>query len=700
MKLVVIGLDGAGFELIDRWIDTGYLPNLAKIKEKGVWADMRSVLPAVTSPNWKCYSTGKNPGKTGSFGWANINWNERRIYFPAKRVTSHREIWDYLSNAGLRVGVAGMPTTFPPKKVNGFLIAGGEAPSKGFTYPSNLEKELRGYGWDRDPQIMPDINRDRAAMEIHNTISRQFTAVLDLAAKYNVDFLNLSIFSINILHHFLWDREETRKGWQIIDQQLGGILNSGFNIFLMSDHGSNKIEQVFNANTWLEKEGYLKSNLGWEGSLVKTGINQEMLVNLATKLRIFGLANKIMPRKLADLIPNASGEFKRGGKASKVNWQKSKALAGTQGTIYINPNVGSHKSALIEEIKAKLENLVDPSTGHKICNRVYTKDEVYWGEYVEEAPDIIIDQAKGVNITEGIGRKEPFEAEQQRWLAENKSTGLFMAYGPDIRNGIKVENVSILDLCPTILHMMDVQIPSDLDGRVLHEIFKDETKYSQSNTTAVPIDTRETIRDKVRSIKHKEVTRVKRRVSKKKIDISIINPEQLNRQEIMDYYGYKGIIGKIKFYLRFVPGRILQTLALIVPHVGLTVLLHRMRGVKIGQHVYIGQNVQIDSLYPRLITIEDYVSIGCGSMIFAHSTPAYSIYIKTNYYPTKVLPTVLKKDAWIAPGVIILGGITIGENAIVGAGSVVTKDVEPFTIVAGSPAKVIGRLEKDKGMEE
>jgi len=80
MKLVVVGLDGASFELLDPWIEEGSLPNLRKIKDSGVYGDMESCLPPVTSPNWKCYSTGKNPGKLGIFWWENIDVKNKRVH--------------------------------------------------------------------------------------------------------------------------------------------------------------------------------------------------------------------------------------------------------------------------------------------------------------------------------------------------------------------------------------------------------------------------------------------------------------------------------------------------------------------------------------------------------------------------------------------------------------------------------------------
>ncbi|AKB19819.1 acetyltransferase [Methanosarcina sp. WH1] len=171
------------------------------------------------------------------------------------------------------------------------------------------------------------------------------------------------------------------------------------------------------------------------------------------------------------------------------------------------------------------------------------------------------------------------------------------------------------------------------------------------------------------------------------------NPEEINLREVMEYYGYTGSFGVIKFYFRYAINWILQTIAKICPHFGISVKLQRMRGVKIGKHVFLGPGVNIDDLYPELITIEDYVGIGMGTMIFAHSNPTCSPYLKKKYYPREVKPVTIKSGAWIAPGSIILAGITIGEHSVVGAGSVVMKNVEPYTVVVGCPARVLKKLE-------
>jgi acetyltransferase-like isoleucine patch superfamily enzyme len=171
-------------------------------------------------------------------------------------------------------------------------------------------------------------------------------------------------------------------------------------------------------------------------------------------------------------------------------------------------------------------------------------------------------------------------------------------------------------------------------------------------------------------------------------------PEEINLRELMEYYGYGGKTGKVRLYIRFLKSWLLQFLASISPQSGLTVLLNRMNGVKIGNHVYIGSYVQIDGTYPSLVTIEDYVSIGMNTMIFAHSNPTNSIWLKKHVYPRKTASVTIKRGAWIAPGNTILAGVTIGENSVVGACSLVVKDVEPYTVVAGVPAKPIKELKE------
>lgn len=141
-------------------------------------------------------------------------------------------------------------------------------------------------------------------------------------------------------------------------------------------------------------------------------------------------------------------------------------------------------------------------------------------------------------------------------------------------------------------------------------------------------------------------------------------------------------------------GKVIQVFAMTRFPVGsgLRCRLERLRGVKIGKHVFLGGGNVLDRARPDLITIEDYVSLAGGVYILTHSNPTTPLREILGPASKKVAPVVIKRGAWIAVNVVILPGVTIGENAIVATGSVVMKDVLPMTIVGGTPAKEIKKI--------
>lgn len=123
--------------------------------------------------------------------------------------------------------------------------------------------------------------------------------------------------------------------------------------------------------------------------------------------------------------------------------------------------------------------------------------------------------------------------------------------------------------------------------------------------------------------------------------------------------------------------------------------LHRHRGVKIGDGVWMGSDVYMDDRCPEQIRIEDKVFIAANCILLAHKRDV-SVYKQGMWIgdcPMIEKPIVIKKGAHIGTGSIILPGVIVGEGAVVGSGAVVTKDVPPYTIVAGIPAKVIKKVE-------
>ena len=119
------------------------------------------------------------------------------------------------------------------------------------------------------------------------------------------------------------------------------------------------------------------------------------------------------------------------------------------------------------------------------------------------------------------------------------------------------------------------------------------------------------------------------------------------------------------------------------------VTMHRLRGVSIGDGVFIGTDALIETSYPHLVSIGDGVAIGIRSVIIGHFRG-----------PLPSQPTVIiESDVFIGPGVIILPNVTIGHGAVVTAGSVVTPSIPPMTLVRGNPAKPVARCGVPLGMK-
>lgn len=155
-------------------------------------------------------------------------------------------------------------------------------------------------------------------------------------------------------------------------------------------------------------------------------------------------------------------------------------------------------------------------------------------------------------------------------------------------------------------------------------------------------------------------------------------------------HGYKGSWGLVCFAIRKTLDYIYQMAALYAPYTGIRVWLHRKRGVKIGKNAHIGPQVWIDDIFPNFVIIEDGVSVAGQNFILTHVKPLTQHQKFTESY---VAPVIMRKNAWITIGAILLPGVTIGEGAIVAAGAVVTEDVPPNTMVGGIPAKVIKKLD-------
>ena len=459
-ETIVLGLDGANWDLLDPWLASGELPNIAALREDGAWSDMESCLPPVTCPNWRCYSTGKNPGKLGVYWWEKIDTEARSLSTPTSRSFKSSNYWDYLNEAGESVGVMNLPMTYPPFEVDGWMVAGGPgSEQEDYTYPDSLEDELEARDYLLHPEVPVTSNEDRdAAAALVDLIDQRFETFRLLLDDRPVDVAHLTVFYINVLQHFFWRDDVTKRAWTVIDEHIGEIREAypDATLYLMSDHGCTDIDTVFYANSWLEREGYLATETDASDTFSKFGINKKRVSSLAHRFGVHGLVTSLTPEFIKNSVPEDEEGFKREQKLEKVDWERSAAVASGQGLVYVIDD--SRTEDLVSDLEA-LER-----DGRPVASEVYTRAEAYEGPYVDEAPDVVFDQRDGVHTSGAIG-DNPVFADAGSWKAENVRTGLFLAAGRDVEGDSLPETISITDIAPTILHRHGVAVPSDMDGR-------------------------------------------------------------------------------------------------------------------------------------------------------------------------------------------------------------------------------------------
>lgn len=497
MTTVVVGLDGAHWELLNPWIKEGYLPNLKRIQREGAWGDLQSCLPPVTSPNWKCYATGKNPGKLGVYWWEIVDTDTEEIRSPTAEDFQSAELWDYLNRDGLRTAVLNMPTTYPPTDVDGVLVAGGpDAPETGYTNPASLEETLDA---ELAYRVHPEGGLTNADSVDEATIQHYLDAIdsrFDLAewtvAHKKVDFVHVTTFYVNVFQHYYWDHEFTRRAWERIDARLGDLMADGHDLLLLSDHGSTEIEWEFNLNRWLEEEGYLVLNDDVSSLFARIGLTRHRTKALLSRLPFRDALLDAVPQQIKNTVPNDDGRLPKSTKNDQIDWTASRAVASGQGPVYVLVDDPDERATVATEIESKLADIRDPD-GNRLFADVHRGEEIYHGPHTDLAPALVVEMNPGYHVPGSLGGDEPF-TRPRKWRGENKHTGLFAAWGDDIAttgpfDGTDGEALDIVDLTPTILHWLGCAVPADVDGTVRTDIFEPGSDPAERNVEATdPLD--------------------------------------------------------------------------------------------------------------------------------------------------------------------------------------------------------------------
>jgi predicted AlkP superfamily phosphohydrolase/phosphomutase len=479
MATVVLGLVGGNWSLLEPWLEQDRLPNIDHLREEGAWGISISVNPPVTCPNWKCYVSSRAPDHHDVYWWEKVDRRSLDIDVPDSTSFTAPELGDYLNDEGLRTGVINLPMSYPPRELDGVMVAGGpRSREQNYTYPEALEEQIESdHGYRVHPENVVTSNDDEAGVEATlDLIETRFETARALLEVADLDFLHLTIFHLNVLQHYFYDGEPTRRAWELIDYEIGRFLDEGHNIFLMSDHGCAEIETVFHVNEWLQANDFLETETSAADYLMTLGITQERLAGVVRAVGLESRIRRYVPRRLVERFPDEEG-IKRDSKFDKVVQDESDAIASGQGLIYVFHEPASERyERTVDRLVGELEALETPH-GTPVASAVHRGDELYPNGDPRYRPDVVFEQGPGLHTSGAIGKSTVFD-DPGRWRAENVRDGMFLAHGPDIDSIGKLDPISILDIAPTILHSMGLSIPKDFEGEPVTEITDDQEAVS------------------------------------------------------------------------------------------------------------------------------------------------------------------------------------------------------------------------------
>jgi len=482
-KVVVIGIDAATYNIINYLVSKGKLTTFKKVMQAGFSTTLRSCDPPITFPAWKCLTTGLNPGKLGVYCFYVWDKKVNKLRFVSSRDFKAKDIWDYLGLSGYRVAIINVPGTFPPRKVDGYMISGHFAfDSRNYTYPPELKNFLIKR-FNYRVEFLKDfktIDKNDLTQEAIEMIKTRFEVTKYFITEKEVDFVFTVIFLTDNFQHYFWlelpnSGNPIEKLYEAIDGELNELIrianDENFNLLLVSDHGMCKKNLMFELNTWLYLKGYL--------TLKNDMISNSKLQLLTEFFRRIGLIDKVAPKFIRFLsteqIYKLIDRLQEKDRLSDislfdlVDWEKTMAFALGHNCIYVlskNPKV---KKEIIE----KLSEVKDPRTGYKIFRKIKLKEEAYGAKCLGYPPDIILVPEGGYLANSKISKHlDPYDYSMDGWVAVHDYNGIFIAYGPDINSNNDPSQVfEIYDVTPTILYMYGLPRP-ELDGKVRMEIFK------------------------------------------------------------------------------------------------------------------------------------------------------------------------------------------------------------------------------------
>lgn len=487
-RVLIVGWDGADWRILEPMLRKGQLPALGRLISEGVSGPLRSTIPTHSYTAWASFMTGKNPGKHGIYAFMSRRdpaHGGRALTIDRRSIVGESFI-EALARHGRTVGTAHVPLTFPPVPLNGFWISGMVIPEGAtYTHPPELQPLIEGYAgsafgedvlWNRIPgnwERLFDISETVA--EAH---ARGFLYLLDRLAW---DVFTYVFVSPDRLQHVVmrlldeshpeYDAELSQRymprvveHFQMLDRALGeAVARVGEDtlVLLISDHGFRACWRDWSAADWLRQRGYLRVRRDWRKlrqllrkpvqALVHSPEKREAMATLGSRL----LRDDLDWKRTQAYVASVSEH------GIRVNLEGREPLGVVPQSRY---------EEFRKQMRAEILALRDPDSGEPLVREVYMREELFYGDKLGDAPDLVFELATGIgapSTPSGNSHVMP-----SGWKSgEHDPEGILVAHGPHVPRGRRLANAHLIDIAPTVLHVMGVPIPDDMDGVFLEGMF-------------------------------------------------------------------------------------------------------------------------------------------------------------------------------------------------------------------------------------
>jgi len=368
--IIIIGLDGVPFELLDDLSQKGIMPNTKKLIQEGIFKKMKSSIPEISSVAWSSIITGKNPAEHGIFGFTDLYLNTYKLKFPNFNDLKSSPFWNSVKGKSIIINV---PSTYPVKEMNGVHISGFiSLKLEKSVYPESLASKLT----ELDYRFDVDSEKAHKSLELFFSDLNKTLKARIQAYRYLWELEDWQVFMLvftgtDRLMHFLWDAYENINNkyhtdflehFKKIDEVIGEIsakINKEDLLVILSDHGFEKLSKDIYINYFLKKEGFLQ----FQESPTMT------LQRIDYSTKAFALDPARIYINLKNKFPHGSVDVK-------------------------------NRERILKDLQALFSSLeID---NEKIIRNIYRKEEIYSGPFLDEAPDLILLGNQGFNLRGSI----------------------------------------------------------------------------------------------------------------------------------------------------------------------------------------------------------------------------------------------------------------------------------------------------------